>query len=152
MDIFKFAHPQYLYGLFIIPVVILLFILMTYWRKRALKRFGDSRVLRVLIPDLSKGWSIVRLILLLLGFTFLVFAIADPQVGSKLEELKRQGIDMVICLDVSNSMNAQDIRPSRLESSKRSIARLIDQLNGDRIGIVVFAGHAYIQLDRKSVV
>jgi Ca-activated chloride channel family protein len=146
MEIFKFAHPQYLYALLAIPVIIILFIGVSYWRKKILKRFGDSRLLKILIPDFSKGWPIVRLILLLCGITFLIFGIADPQVGSKLEEVKRQGIDLVVCLDVSNSMNAQDIKPSRLESAKRSISRLIDQLEGDRIGIVVFAGRAYVQL------
>jgi Ca-activated chloride channel family protein len=123
-----------------------MFIGLSYWRKKKLKRFGDSRILTILIPDFSKGWPIVRLILLMFGFIFLIFGIADPQIGSKLEEVKREGIDLVICLDVSNSMNAQDIKPSRLESSKRSISRLIDQLDGDRIGIVVFAGRAYVQL------
>ena len=146
MEIFKFAYPQYLYALLAVPVMIVMFIILSYWRKRKLKRFGDSRLLAILIPDLSKGWPIVRLILLMFGFIFLIFGIADPQIGSKLEEVKREGIDLVICLDVSNSMNAQDIKPSRLESSKRSIARLIDQLDGDRIGIVVFAGRAYVQL------
>lgn len=146
MEVFKFANPQYLYALLIIPVIILLFIGLSYWRKKAMKRFGDSRILSILVPDYSRGWPIVRLILLIAGFTFLIFAIADPQFGSKLEEVKRQGVDLVICLDVSNSMNAQDIKPSRLESAKRSISRLVDQLKGDRIGIVVFAGKAYVQL------
>ncbi|MCL2041793.1 MAG: VWA domain-containing protein [Bacteroidales bacterium] len=146
MEIFKFANPQYLYALLAVPVMVILFIGLSYWRKKKLKRFGDSRLLAILIPDFSKGWPIVRLILLMVGLIFLIFGIADPQIGSKLEDVKRQGIDIVICLDVSNSMNAQDIKPSRLESSKRSISRLIDQLEGDRIGIVVFAGRAYIQL------
>lgn len=146
MEIFKFENPQYLYALLAVPVMIILFIGLSFWRKKALKRFGDSRLLAILIPDFSKGWPIVRLIMLLFGLTFLIFGIADPKIGSKLEEVKRQGIDLVICLDVSNSMNAQDIKPSRLESSKRSISRLIDQLKGDRIGIVVFAGRAYVQL------
>jgi len=146
MEIFKFANPQYLYALLAIPVMIIFFIGLSYWRKKKLKQFGDSRLLAILIPDFSKGWPIVRLILLIIGLTFLIFGIADPLIGSKLEEVKREGIDLVICLDVSNSMNAQDIKPSRLESAKRSIARLIEQLDGDRIGIVVFAGRAYVQL------
>ena len=146
MEIFKFANPQYLYALLAIPVMIIFFIGLSYWRKKKLKQFGDSRLLAILIPDFSKGWTIVRLILLIIGLTFLIFGIADPLIGSKLEEVKREGIDLVICLDVSNSMNAQDIKPSRLESAKRSIARLIEQLDGDRIGIVVFAGRAYVQL------
>jgi Ca-activated chloride channel family protein len=146
MEIFKFANPQYLYALLVVPVMIILFIGLSYWRKKKLKRFGDSRLLAILIPDFSKGWPVVRLILLMFGFIFLIFGIADPQIGSKLEEVKREGIDLIVCLDVSNSMNAQDIKPSRLESAKRSIQRLIDQLNGDRIGIVVFAGRAYVQL------
>ncbi|MDD4848149.1 MAG: VWA domain-containing protein [Bacteroidales bacterium] len=146
MEIFRFAHPQYLYALIFIPVMIIIFIVIAILKRKALKQFGDSRLLSILIPDLSHGWPIVRFILLMLGFASLVVGIADPQVGSKLEEVKRQGIDMVICMDVSNSMNAQDIKPSRIESSKRSILQLIDQLGGDRIGIVVFAGKAFVQL------
>lgn len=146
MELFRFAHPEYLYALIFIPVMIIVFIVVSILKRKALKQFGDSRLLSILIPDLSRGWPIVRFILLMFGFAFLVFGIADPQVGSKLEEVKRQGVDLVICMDVSNSMNAQDIKPSRLESSKRSILQLIDQLGGDRIGIVVFAGKAFVQL------
>lgn len=146
MELFKFAHPQYLYALIFIPLIIIIFIVMYYFKRKALKQFGDSRLLSILIPDLSKGWPTFRFIMLMLAFAFLVIGIANPQIGSKLEEVKRQGIDLVICMDVSNSMNAQDIKPSRIESSKRSISQLIDQLGGDRLGIVVFAGKAFVQL------
>ena len=98
------------------------------------------------MPEYSNAKLVLKFILLLLSYTFLVIAIAGPQTGSRLEEVKRKGIDLMIALDVSNSMLAEDIKPNRLERSKQAISRLIDKLEGDRIGIVVFAGKAFMQL------
>jgi Ca-activated chloride channel family protein len=98
------------------------------------------------MPEYSNAKLILKFVLLLLSYTFLVIAIAGPQTGSRLEEVKRKGIDLMIALDVSNSMLAEDIKPNRLERAKQAISRLIDKLEGDRIGIVVFAGKAYMQL------
>jgi Ca-activated chloride channel family protein len=98
------------------------------------------------MPEYSNAKLLLKFILLLIAFVFLVFAIAGPQTGSRLEQVKRKGIDLMIALDVSNSMLAEDIRPNRLERSRQAISRLIDNLEGDRIGIVVFAGKAYMQL------
>jgi Ca-activated chloride channel family protein len=143
---FRFAHTYYFYLLLLIPVFVAVFILFLVWRKKALSRFGNRSVIQKLMPEYSNAKLVLKFILLLLSYTFLVFAIAGPQTGSKLEEIKRKGIDLMIALDVSNSMLAEDIKPDRLERAKQSISRLIDKLEGDRIGIVVFAGKAFMQL------
>ncbi|HEX5001452.1 MAG TPA: VWA domain-containing protein [Bacteroidia bacterium] len=143
---FRIANPQYLILLAAIPLLLLLFLLFIRWRKQAINRFGDYNVVIRLLPyvSLSKPW--LKMIAVLLAASALILAAARPQVGSRLQEVKRKGVDVVIALDVSNSMNAEDIRPSRLERSKQAIYRMIDQLDGDRIGLIVFAGQAYVQL------
>jgi Ca-activated chloride channel family protein len=132
--------------LLLIPFFIILFALMLMWRKKALKRFGEMKLVNRLIPDKSKSRAIIKFILLMLAYTFIIFALANPQLGSKLEKVERKGIDLVIAIDVSNSMLAQDIKPSRLLRARQAISKLVDKLKNDRIGIVVFAGNAYTQL------
>jgi Ca-activated chloride channel homolog len=143
---FRIANPEYLYLFISLPVMVLLFLMFAGWRKRAIGRFGELQVVKRLLPDvsLSKPW--IKMVLMLVAVAGLALAVCRPQVGSRLEEVKRQGVDVMIALDVSNSMNAEDIRPSRLERSLRAISRMIDKLEGDRIGLVIFAGDAYIQL------
>lgn len=143
---FRFAHIYYFYLLAIIPFLAGLLVLFLLWKRRTLAKYGDWQVIRRLMPDYSIGKSIVKFVLIILALVSLIVALADPQTGSKLEKVKRKGIDLMICLDVSNSMMAQDIKPNRLERAKQSIVRLIDNLEGDRIGIIVFAGKAYTQL------
>ncbi len=143
---FRFENPEYLNIYLVLPVFILLFILLRIWKKKAILKFGDVKLTRRLFADVSVPKAYVKFILLMLAFCSLVFAFARPQLGTKLEEVKREGVDVVIALDVSNSMNAEDIRPNRLERSKQAIYRLISQLQGDRIGLIVFAGQAYVQL------
>lgn len=143
---FRFAHIYYFYLLAVIPVFILLLVVLLVWKKRTLAKYGDWQVIRQLIPDYAPGKTIVKFLLLITALASLIVALADPQTGSKLEKVKRKGIDLMICLDVSNSMMAQDIKPNRLERAKQSIMRLIDNLEGDRIGLIVFAGKAYTQL------
>lgn len=111
-----------------------------------MKKFGDMQVISRLFKDVSRAKQATKFIFMLVALCCLIFALARPQLGTKLEEVKREGVDVVIALDVSNSMNAEDIRPNRLERSKQAIYRLIDQLRGDRIGMIVFAGQAYVQL------
>ncbi len=142
----RFEHIEYLYFLLMIPVFTIIFALMIRWKKSALRRFGDTNIIGKLIPDQSNGLIITKFVILMTAFVFLVLGIANPQTGSKLEKIHRKGIDIMIALDVSNSMLAQDIRPDRLSRAKQSINKLIDQLEGDRIGIIVFAGNAYTQL------
>jgi len=143
---FRFAHIEYFYLLALIPVFITLVIWLFVWRKKALQRYGQLSVISRLLPDKSNSKLILKFVLMMVTWALLVFVAAGPQTGSKLEKIQRKGIDLIIALDVSNSMLSQDIKPNRLARARQSISRLIDKLEGDRIGIIVFAGKAYTQL------
>ena len=143
---FRFAHQYYFYLFLIIPVFAGILVLFLLWRKRKIDLFGNRSLVMQLMPEYSDGKLILKFVLLMISYSFLVLALAEPQTGSKLEKIQRKGIDLIIALDVSNSMLAEDIKPSRLERAKQDISKLIDRLEGDRIGIVIFAGRAYIQL------
>jgi len=108
--------------------------------------FGEPMVIRQLMKDISADSRLLKFILLIFAYTFLVFTIAQPQVGSKMEKIKRKGVELMVLLDVSNSMMAQDIQPNRLERAKQSLSKLVDRLDDDRLGIIIFAGKAYTQL------
>lgn len=142
----RFAHSEYLYALIAVPVFLILFLVMKRSRKKGLNNFGDLSLIKTLYSDVSTRKPVWKFVLLILSFVSVVIGIANPQVGSKLEEVKREGVDIMIALDVSNSMKAEDIKPNRLERAKQSISKLIDKLQNDRIGIIVFAGKAYVQL------
>jgi Ca-activated chloride channel family protein len=142
----RFAHIEYLWGLAAIPVFLLLFLSVNSWKRKALKKLGDRNVVDKIVSNVSFSTPRLKFILFSLAFAFLVIGIADPQIGSKIVEEKRKGADLMILLDVSNSMLAQDMSPNRLENAKQAIAQLIDNLHSDRIGMVVFAGEAYVQL------
>ncbi|MEI6899522.1 MAG: VWA domain-containing protein [Bacteroidota bacterium] len=143
---FRFSHPYSFYLLAAIPLLIGVFVLYLLWRKKALSRFGNKSVILQLMPEYSTGRLLFKFSLLLISMAFLILALAGLQTGSKLEKVQRKGIDIMIALDVSNSMLAEDIKPTRLERAKQAISKLIEDLEGDRIGIVVFAGKAYMQL------
>lgn len=143
---FKFEHIIFLYGLAIIPVMLFIFIWQAIQRKKKLKKLGGLNLINQLIPEVSVAKKNTKFILLLLSFTFLLLGLANLQTGSKMKEVKREGADIMICLDVSNSMLAQDLTPNRLERAKIAIEKMINQLAGDRLGIIVFAGQAYVQL------
>lgn len=143
---FRFGNIEYLYLLVIIPVLILLFMILFSLRKKALHRFGDMLVIEQLMPALSLARPVIKFMLILLALTSLIFGIARPQFGSKLREIKREGVEIIIALDVSNSMMAEDIKPNRLERAKQAIAKLVDRLVNDKIGLIVFAGDAYTQI------
>src|SRR6185369_17247193 len=134
----RLANEDYLYALAALPLFLMLFIWLRRSRIQSLKKFADSSLIGKLIPDVSgiKSWS--KFIILTLAFTLLVIGVADPQIGTKLEEVKREGVDVMIALDVSNSMKAEDIKPNRLERARQAISRFIDKLENDRIGIIVF--------------
>ncbi len=142
----RFAHPNYLFWLALVPVAVILFIVMIYSKKKAVKKFSDSSLFIKLSAETSRTKPVLKLVIFLIAYSLIAIGLANPQIGSKLEEVKRDGVDIVIALDVSNSMKAEDIKPSRLERSKQAISRLIDKLENDRIGIIVFAGTAYVQL------
>jgi Ca-activated chloride channel homolog len=143
---FRLAHPYAIYLLLAIPVFILLYVVAQHLKRKAFAAFGEWNLLVRLMPDYSGSRGTLKVILLLIAWVLLVIGIADPQTGSKLEKIKRKGIDLVFALDVSNSMLATDIAPSRLERAKQAIARLLDNLDNDRVGLVVFAGKAYVQM------
>ncbi|MCK4745677.1 MAG: hypothetical protein KAT15_01510, partial [Bacteroidales bacterium] len=125
---FRFAHIEYLYLLILIPVLGLLITVLLSQRKKALNRFGNPDVIGVLMPALSFSRPVLKSVLVLIILASLVFGIARPQFGSKLREIKREGVEIIIALDVSNSMMAEDIKPNRLERAKQAIARLVDRL------------------------
>lgn len=143
---FRFANPDYLYALLIIPAFIGLYFVAMHIKKRRISEFGNAELLQQLMPGVSKSRGWIKSIIFFVAFTFMIFGLARPQFGSKLTEAKRKGIEIIIALDVSNSMLAQDIQPNRLERAKQAISRLVDQLSNDRIGLIVFAGDAYVQL------
>ncbi len=137
---------EYLSLLGLIPLLVILFVILFNLRKRALKRFGNMAVISQLMPSLSFTRPVVKFVFLVLALGLLIVGIARPQFGSKLREVKREGIEIIIALDVSNSMMAEDIKPNRLERAKLDIARLVDRLVNDKIGLIVFAGDAYTQI------
>ena len=146
MNSFRFEHTDYLYALVLIPVILALFLFFRWKSRKELFSWMSKSNQLTLIPEYSGFKPFFKISLLLLAFASLVFALAKPQFGSKLTEVKRQGVEIMIALDVSNSMLAEDIQPNRLANAKRAISRLIDQLENDKIGLIVFAGDAYVQL------
>lgn len=145
-SIFRFESPDILYLILLLPVFTFLYILSRIIRKRKLLKFGELQLLAELMPEVSRSKHIIKFTLLALSFALLVVGAANPQIGSKTQEIKREGVEAMIAIDVSNSMKAEDLKPNRLERAKQAVSRLIDKLSNDRIGIVVFAGDAYLQL------
>jgi Ca-activated chloride channel family protein len=135
-----------LYLLLLMPVLILIWIAGNRRRRLARERFGDPELVKRLAPDYSPARMTAKFIIRLLAFVMAVLTVARPQFGSRLEEVKREGVEVIIALDVSNSMLAEDITPSRLERAKQAISQLVDQLREDRIGLILFAGDAYTQI------
>lgn len=147
---FRFGNSEYLWGLLIIPLLTFFFILSRIARKRALRKFGNVEILKHLMPFASASRPRFKFFVLMLALAFFIAGIARPQFGSKLKKVKREGVELIIALDVSNSMMAEDIQPNRLERAKRAISRLVDRLKDDKIGLIVFAGDAYTQLPITS--
>ena len=146
----RFEDPIFLWLLWIIPVLIL--VRFIGWRKRRakLRRLGDPELLKQLMPDISKYRPTVKFVLMLAALALLIVMVARPQMGSKVSHDKRNGIETMICLDISNSMLAEDVTPSRLDKSKKLISRLVDTFNNDKVGLIVFAGDAFTQLPITS--
>jgi Ca-activated chloride channel family protein len=126
--------------------VLLLFLLFQRWRSKSLQKFGKSTLMAQLIPDFSNGKHVAKFILLSLAYAFIVLGFANPQIGTKQEKVKRQGIDVMIAVDVSNSMLSEDVKPNRLLRAKNFVSNFIDELHNDRLGMIVFAGRAYLQM------
>lgn len=142
----RFEHIAFLWALLLIPVLIFLFYNNMRWKKKAIARLGDYNIVRLNMPGISFAKSRLKFILLLVAYACVILALSNPQVGTKMEEVKRKGAEIMILLDVSNSMLAQDMPPNRLENAKRALAQLLDNLHDDRIGLIVFAGQSYVQM------
>jgi len=147
---FRFEEIEWLFLLFALPVLAGLLIWQRAMRKRSIRRLGDPELILRLIPGFSQFRNSLKSILFLFSFALVVFALAGPQFGSKLTEARREGFELIVALDVSNSMLAEDIAPNRLERAKQELSRLLDRLRNDRIGLIVFAGDAYTQIPVTS--
>lgn len=147
---FRFAHPEFLYLLFTLPILALFYVYAFLQKRRAIKKYGNPELLSVLMPDVSIKRQHLKFVLLFSAIAVMVFVIAGPQFGTKLETVKRQGIEIMVCLDVSNSMLAEDVSPNRLEKAKQMLSKLTDGFTDDKVGMIVFAGDAFTQLPITS--
>ena len=143
---FQWDVPDYFYLFILFPMMGLAYGLLQLWKRRARSRFGSPDLLEALAPDSSYFKSHLKFMVLLLGFTALIFALVNPKMGTELETVKREGVDLVFAVDVSKSMLAEDIAPNRLEKAKRLVSETINKLSGDRVGIIAYAASAIPQL------
>ncbi|VAW24721.1 Aerotolerance protein BatB, partial [hydrothermal vent metagenome] len=140
---YQIEEPTYFLYLAIIPVIFVMFLIVFWWKKKTQKQFTNSKLIEKLSPEKSTFKSFLKIIVVSLALAFLIISLANPKMGTKLETIKRQGVDIVFALDVSKSMLAEDIAPSRLDKAKQIITKIIDNLGSDRVGIIVYAGNAY---------
>ena len=136
-------EKKYLYLLFILPIVVLVFLLNLYWKRKKQREFGDLDLVRKLSPESSVFKPVLKLVMILLALAGIIFGLVNPKIGTKMETVKREGIDIVFAMDVSKSMLAEDVAPNRLEKSKQIVSQIINELGSDRIGIVAYAGSAF---------
>ncbi|GGH37110.1 BatB protein [Mangrovimonas yunxiaonensis] len=146
MDYFQLEEKIWFWALLVIPVVVLMFLVLQFWKKRAQKRFANKVLLKRLSPNQSLFKAVLKLVVWCLAIACLVLALVNPKVGTKLETVKREGVDIVFAVDVSKSMLAEDIAPNRLEKSKQLVTQIINNLASDRLGIIAYAGKAFPQL------
>ncbi len=144
MDVLRFRYPLFLNGLWGVLLIIAFLYLAHRHKQTLLQRFGQIELLRRIMPGFDPARQMWKQVLFVLSYVFFVIALADPQIGTKLEEVKRTGVDVIVALDVSNSMLAEDIKPNRLQKARHEIDRFIDLLQGDRIGLIAFAGLAHL--------
>ncbi len=147
---FKFEHTHFFYVFAVLPILLLLFISYLYQRGKKLKQLGDSNLIAELSPYANLRKRFAKLGLFIFALSSLILAMCNLQTGSKLTEVKREGAELMVCLDVSNSMLAQDLNPNRLTRAKYALEKMIDKLEGDQLGLVIFAGEAYVQLPITS--
>lgn len=147
---FRFENPEILFILLVIPIFVLVYILNSIRKKRFLNQYSTNNLFNLLLKDYSPLKPLVKFSIWMLIFASLIISLANPQIGSKIEKIKRQGIEIIFALDVSNSMLSNDIPPSRLERSKLMLNKLIDGLVSDKVGLVVFAGDAFLQMPLTS--
>ena len=142
----NFAYAQYLLLIFLIPVFFIVQAVLLRIRRNRLRKFGDEKLVSQMMPSYSKSKVWVRLVLFSIGFFFFVIGLSRPQIGARLKEQEIKGAEIIIAIDVSNSMLAEDYSPNRLERAKLAVSRLVDKLRDDRIGLVIFAGTSFVQL------
>ena len=147
---FRFEEPAYLYLWLLLPLLVAFYLFSNYRRRKAIRKFGDPVLMAQLMPDVSKYRPDVKFWLVFTAIGLFAVLLARPQFGSKLEIVKRKGVEVMIALDISNSMLAQDVQPSRLEKAKRLISKLVDGMENDKVGMIVFAGDAFTQLPITS--
>jgi len=136
-------EKKYLYLLIVIPILVLIFLFNLYWKRKKQKEFGDLKLVRKLTPEKSVFKSTLKITVFLLALACLILGLVNPKLGTKVETVKREGIDIVFAIDVSKSMLAEDVAPNRLEKTKQIVSQIINQLGSDRIGIVAYAGSAF---------
>jgi Ca-activated chloride channel family protein len=147
---FRFESPIYLYLLAVIPLLMAIRWLMMRQQKKRLRKFGDPELVRQLMPNVSRFRPMVKFYLLLAALALFIVMLARPQLGTKISHEKRTGIETIICMDISNSMLAEDVTPSRLDRAKMMVENLVDHFTNDKIGLIVFAGDAFVQLPITS--
>ena len=140
---YELDESKYLYLLFILPILVLLFLYVQYWKVKAQRQFGDKTLVSKLSPEKSNFKPILKFIVICFAFLMLVLGLVNPKIGTKVEKVKREGIDIVFAIDISKSMLAEDIAPNRLEKSKQIVSQIINNLGSDRIGIIAYAGSAF---------
>lgn len=147
---FRFGNPEYLYLLAVLPLLAFFYLYSNYRRRKRIKQYGDPELLEILMPDVSMARMNLKFCLTFLAVMLIIFVLARPQFGSKMETVKRSGIETVIALDISNSMLAEDVVPNRLDKSKKLVSKLVDSFTNDKVGMIVFAGEAFTQLPITS--
>ncbi|MFZ3274550.1 MAG: VWA domain-containing protein [Lutibacter sp.] len=140
---YQIEEPTYFYYLAIIPAIVVVFLLVLWWKKRIQKQFADPKLIQKLSPEKSTFKSFLKITVFCLALAFLIISLTNPKMGTKLETVKREGVDIVFALDVSKSMVAEDIAPNRLEKAKQIITKIVENLGGDRVGIIIYAGNSY---------
>jgi Ca-activated chloride channel family protein len=142
----RFAHTEFLWGLVLVPLITILFLVVRRWKRKALAALGDREVVLRIIPEVSFSRPLIKFTLVMAAYALVVISLGDPQIGTNTEDTQTKGANLMILLDVSNSMLSQDFAPNRLENAKLGLDQLISNLEDNRVGIVVFAGKAYVQL------
>lgn len=141
----RFDNLMFLHFLWLIPILIFFYVLVFRWKRKSLEKFGNLELIKKLTSSISHKRQVIKVALIIAAIFFMIFSFAKPQIGTKLEEVKREGVDILVAMDVSLSMKAEDIKPNRLEKAKHMVYNIIDLLEGDRIGLIAFAGVSFVQ-------
>ncbi len=140
---YQIEEPKYFYLFISIAILVVMYLWVSIWKRKKQREFAELSLLKKLSPETSKFKPVLKITMVAVGLSFLIFALVNPKMGTQLKTIKRQGVDIVFALDVSKSMLAEDIAPNRLEKSKQIITKIVDKLGSDRVGIIIYAGNAY---------